>query len=122
MTWTGNRRALVRPHMITGGRAVPTHDVFDDISIIRLHEDAEHRDDVALMAPEPRRVLQLCRFGGLSVAEIAAHLRLPVTAVKVLLSDLLDTGHIIATHQITPAPRDHSHDFLERVLSGLRNL
>ncbi|WNV85017.1 DUF742 domain-containing protein [Umezawaea sp. Da 62-37] len=100
---------------------MPRHDVFGDISIVRVHEDALHRDDIVLLAPEPRRVLSLCRFGGLSVAEIAAHLRLPVTAVKVLLCDLLDSGHIIAIEPITPMPRV-SPDILERVLHGLRRL
>ena len=121
MSEIGGRRALVRPHVILRGRGVPSHDVFHDISIVRVNEDTVHRDHVVLLAPEPRRVLTLCRFGGLSVAEIAAHLRLPVTAVKVLLCDLLDSGHIIAVDQITPSPRV-SRDILERVLHGLRRL
>jgi len=123
MSEFGSRRELVRTHVILGGRGVPRHDVFHDISIVRVADEALHRADTVLLAPEPRRVLTLCRFGGLSVAEIAAHLRLPITAVKVLLCDLLDSGHIIAVEQITPAPRDHrSHEFLERVLDGLRRL
>jgi len=121
MSTGGGRRPLVRLHVITGGRGVPRHDVFDDISIVRLREDRVRRDDVVLLGPEPRRVIDLCRFGGLSVVEIAAHLRLPIAAVKVLLCDLFDSGHIKATEQISPDARV-SPDLLERVLNGLRNL
>jgi DNA-binding IclR family transcriptional regulator len=54
-----------------------------------------------------------------SVAEIAAHLRLPAAVTKVLLSDLVDCGAVTAR-----APRGHDtptdRSLLEAVLDGLR--
>jgi hypothetical protein len=62
--------------------------------------------------------LELCD-GPTSVAEIAAHLRLPAVITKVLLSDLVDCGavtaHAPAFHDM---PTDRS--LLEAVLDGLR--
>jgi hypothetical protein len=50
----------------------------------------------------------------------AAHLRLPVSLVVVIASDLVDTGHL----QIRSAPRHTPPpaELLEKVLDGLRKL
>lgn len=55
----------------------------------------------------------------MSVAEIAAHLKLPAAVTKVLLSDLLDCG------ALTTKPPEYHHiptdrALLEAVLDGLR--
>jgi Protein of unknown function (DUF742). len=71
-----------------------------------------------VLGPEHTTALGLCH-GPTSVAEIAAHLRLPAVVTKVLLSDLVDCGALTARQ-----PRHH-HDstdrsLLEAVLDGLR--
>ena len=72
----------------------------------------------AISAPDHAMALGLCG-GPTSVAEIAAHLRLPAVVTKVLLSDLVDCGAVTAR-----APRRHSDPtdraLLEAVLDGLR--
>jgi hypothetical protein len=62
--------------------------------------------------------LGLCD-GPTSVAEIAAHLRLPAVVTKVLLSDLVDCGALTARQ---PRRHDNTTDrsLLEAVLDGLR--
>jgi hypothetical protein len=56
-----------------------------------------------------------------SVAEVAAHLDLPVGIVRVLLGDLLDKA-VIRVRNPEPAA-DHLHDDLfEAVINGLRAL
>ncbi|WP_315987093.1 DUF742 domain-containing protein [Actinomadura sp. HBU206391] len=99
---------------MTGGRAHPTRNIFDLVTLmIVVYDDA--RD----LSPEKRRVMELCRGGALSVAEIAAHLRLPVSVTKVLLSDLVDSGHI-TTRAGAPQAEAPDHQLLQEVLDGLR--
>ena len=114
MTRRRHERALVRPHVVTGGRAHPTRNIFDLVTLmIVVH------DDVTDLSLEKRRVMELCRGGALSVAEIAAHLELPVSVTKVLLSDLVDGGHI-TTRAATPEAEAPDYQLLQEVLDGLR--
>jgi DNA-directed RNA polymerase specialized sigma24 family protein len=107
-------RALVRPHVVTGGRAHPTRNIFDLVTLV-----FGISDEVTGLNPETRRVMDLCRGGVLSVAEIAGHLALPVGIVKVLLSDLVDSGHI-AIRAPAPDARLPENRLLREVLDGLR--
>jgi DNA-directed RNA polymerase specialized sigma24 family protein len=109
-----HERALVRPHVVTGGRAHPTRNTVELVTLVT----AAH-DQVAGLSPEKRRAMQLCRGGSLSVAEVAAHLSLPISVTKVLISDLVDSGHILAQ---TPAARAElpQMEILQEVLDGLR--
>jgi hypothetical protein len=55
------------------------------------------------------------------VAEIAARSDLPLSVVRVLLTDLLDAGHIRVAKP--PAPQDMpSENVLREVIDGLRAL
>ncbi|GAB3674817.1 DUF742 domain-containing protein [Saccharopolyspora tripterygii] len=108
-------RALVRPHVVTRGRARPTRNTFEMDTQIYAVRDASP----GAAGPEMRRVLRLCRDDAKSVAEVAGHLRLPMSVTKVLLGDLLDSGHIVtrsAQHDLQ-AP---DLDLLQNVLDGLR--
>jgi hypothetical protein len=69
--------------------------------------------------PQQRALLEMCG-GMLSLAEAAAYLRLPVSIVVVIASDLVDSGHL----QVRSAPRHSppSAELLEKVLDGLRKL
>jgi hypothetical protein len=109
-----HERALVRPHVVTGGRAHPTRNIFDLVTLV-----IATRDQVGGLSPEKRRVMELCRGGALSVAEVAGHLGLPVGIIKVLLSDLVDSGHL-ATRASAPEARLPGDDLLREVLDGLR--
>ncbi|MFE3703413.1 DUF742 domain-containing protein, partial [Nocardia tengchongensis] len=70
-------------------------------------------------SPDARRILQIARRGVLTPAELAAYLDLPPSVVKILVVDLLDSGHL--TH---PAPVEAlpGQALLEEVLHGLRAL
>jgi hypothetical protein len=71
------------------------------------------------MSPEKCRIVELCKGGVLSMAEVAGHLSLPVSVVKVLLSDLVDTGHILARAAEPPVELPDEQILLE-ILNGLR--
>lgn len=108
------KRPLVRLHVVTGGRAHPTRNVFDLVTLVTTV-----RTTVTGLSPEQRRVVELCRGGSLSVAEIAGHLELPISVTKVLLSDLVDSGHL-ATRSVSPSSQRPSAALLQEVLDGLR--
>lgn len=114
----GRVRALVRPYVVTGGRAHPSGKVLDHATLIRVVRSGDDR-----LGPEQRRLMALCQGGQLSVAEVAAYLVLPLTVTKVLLSDLIDSGHIVADESmaLTQAQRPDPQ-LLEEVLRGLRAL
>ncbi|WP_374984827.1 DUF742 domain-containing protein [Streptomyces fradiae] len=104
---------LIRPYTVSGGRTRPTA-ALDLLSLVM----ATGAPPPAPLGPEHTTALGLCH-GPTSVAEIAAHLRLPAVVTKVLLSDLVDCGALTARQ-----PRHH-HDstdrsLLEAVLDGLR--
>ncbi|WP_016908451.1 DUF742 domain-containing protein [Streptomyces xiaopingdaonensis] len=121
---------LVRPYAVTGGRSRPTRNTLDLITVVRVRNVPS--PPVALppteLSPEQERVVALCRDGGLTVAEIAAQLSLPVSVTKVLVSDLVDGGLVTAqapqppTDLLAPAYAQQTDALLERVLDGLRNL
>lgn len=110
-------RRLVPAYLATAGRARPTRNTLDRLTV--LHGAA----DPATSGPRPeeRRLLELLRPGALSLAEAAAHLRLPVSVVKVLVADLVDAGHLRARAPIPDAELP-DRQILEKVLDGLRTL
>jgi len=111
-------RGPVRPYVITGGRSRPSRNVLALESLVsavpgaRVEPAGLNREHQAILAI----TVQL-----LSVAEIAAHLRLPISVVKVLVGDLWDLG---AVQVIPPAPQAERlpTTLLEEVLVGLRQL
>lgn len=73
------------------------------------------------LAPEPAAILDLCRERALAVAEIAAHLDLPVSVVKVLCGDLLEDSTILvrAPLEVRETP---DASLLQKVIDGIRRL
>lgn len=104
---------LIRPYAVSNGRTRPTRDL-DLVSLVV----ATGKVPAGRLDPEHARALGLCDTPA-SVAEVAAHLRLPVMVTKVLLSDLVDCG---ALNTRAPWSPDDPHDpyLLEAVLDGLR--
>jgi hypothetical protein len=55
------------------------------------------------------------------VAEIAAHLAVPLGVARVLVADLLDEGLVTVQATLSDdASTDERRELIERVLSGLR--
>ncbi|MFE1438752.1 DUF742 domain-containing protein [Streptomyces sp. NPDC058739] len=104
---------LVRPFTISNGRTRPSV-AFDLMSQVM----ATGVTPLGQPGPEHSLALDLCR-APISVAEVAAHLKLPAAVTKVLLSDLVDCG------ALTTKPPEFHHNptdraLLEAVLDGLR--
>jgi hypothetical protein len=102
----------------TGGRTRPDYDLAIE-ALVSTSERGRERD--AAVLPEHRSICGLC-METRSVAEIAAHLRLPLGVVRVLIGDMAGLG-LVMIHQSGLVMGDRpSLAFLERVLSGLRRL
>lgn len=105
---------LIRPYTVNAGRTRPTVDL-DLLSLVITTGEATREMDL-----EHVRVLGLCHTP-ISVAEVAAHLRLPVIVAKVLLADLVDCEAMA-----TRAPRATSGStdrvLLEKLLDGLQRI
>lgn len=108
-------QGLVRAYVVTDGRAHPTRTTLDIVTLV----NAAASGPLSGLTPEQRAVTELCRGGALSVAEVAGHLGLPLSVTKVLISDLIDSGHIIARAAI-PQAELPAAQLLQEVLNGLR--
>ncbi|MFJ3789981.1 DUF742 domain-containing protein [Kitasatospora sp. NPDC090091] len=115
---------LVRPYAVTRGRTRPSGREFDLIALVvtDLPDPAEEPGAPDLpVGPEQAAILDLCRGDGLSVAELAADLDLPLGVVRVLLGDLLAAGSIRVTRPVPPALLPDER-ILQEVIGGLRAL
>ncbi|MEU1813384.1 DUF742 domain-containing protein [Micromonospora aurantiaca (nom. illeg.)] len=108
---------VVRPYAMTRGRAA-AKDRHNVISLVVATTRAAPPHEVGI-APEHVSIVNLCQRP-LAVAEVAAHLSLPLGTVRVLLDDLLARRLVRVTD---PAPTNLPHDdVFEALLNGLRAL
>ncbi|MFE2011042.1 DUF742 domain-containing protein [Streptomyces sp. NPDC059491] len=114
---------LVRPYAMTGGRTKPgpSNVRFDLIALVVVDDDLPGPGDEALLGPEHRSLLTLCRAETQSVAELAADADLPVGVVRVLLGDLLESGFVRVSRPVPPAQLPDER-ILREVIDGLRAL
>ncbi|MFD7921366.1 DUF742 domain-containing protein [Streptomyces sp. NPDC059740] len=115
MTPGRDSRRLVPTYLATAGRTHPTRNTLDRLTVL----SATHPYPPDDAAPARRRLVQLLQGGALTLSEAAAHLGLPVSVVRIVVADLVDSGQVAARAPIPPAEK-HDRQLLERVLSGLR--
>ncbi|WP_237404942.1 DUF742 domain-containing protein [Actinacidiphila reveromycinica] len=106
---------MVRPYVRTGGRSRPSRDVRLESLVIAAPAPVQG------LEPDARRVFALCRGGVMAVAEIAAALELPPSVVRILVSGLIDSGHLAAPTRRSRADAP-SIELLKEVLHGLRSI
>ena len=109
---------LVRPFAVTRGRAGKD---LHSLDILTLVMAARSEADITVLDREYREILRLCQHQALSVAEIAAHLNLLLAAVKVLVSDLIESGYL-TYRSPQPAVGWPDIQLLQAVLDGVRKL
>ncbi|MEU7072928.1 DUF742 domain-containing protein [Streptomyces narbonensis] len=111
---------LVRSYVVTGGRAQPSRNHFDHITLITLSASSR-RLNRAPLNPEQLAILDALARTSQSVVELAALLGLPVSVMRILLSDLMESGHITTQQRITHTAAPDLK-MLEDVLAGLHRL
>ncbi|MEU1472528.1 DUF742 domain-containing protein [Streptomyces sp. NPDC005761] len=107
---------MVRPYVRTGGRVRPRQNVLLESVVIAAPSPTGE------LGPDARRVMSLFSvgLGGLAVADIAAALQLPPSTVRILVSSLMDSGHLASP--AAAANDQPENDLLQKVLDGLREL
>jgi hypothetical protein len=107
---------VVRPFIVTGGRTRPVDE--------RLHmETVVTASPAALSAPlgfERRHIVEICQRP-LSVAEVAASLKVPRGVARVLVADLVAERLLVVHERLTLADYP-SRELLERIRDGVRAL
>ncbi|KUL41848.1 DUF742 domain-containing protein [Streptomyces regalis] len=115
-----NPSGLERYYVLTKGRSGPGGSASSlDVATLIVSRTSP----VPGMQHEHEEILRRCR-DPLSVAELGAHLGLPFNILAVLLTDLLEAGHVEARDPIPAhhAGRGPDLALLEEVLSGLERL
>jgi hypothetical protein len=118
MNVDGFRDHPVRSYVLTGGRAHPSRNTLRPETLVCAALD-DGREPPRAAGRHEQAVLDTCQ-GTLAVAEIAAYLRLPVSLSAVIVSDLVDAGHLVVRSGVAHGLPDT--DLLEEILDGLRKL
>ncbi|MFJ3363581.1 DUF742 domain-containing protein [Streptomyces anthocyanicus] len=109
--------SFVRTYAVTGGRSQPRHPLALETTL-----EAGRGRSGPDQVEECRQIIALCRERQRTVAELAGRLGRPVTAVKVLLSDLLDADALVLPVTAPYSSSDDGKDpqLLTAVVVGLR--
>lgn len=110
---------VVRPYALTRGRTRPGRADLPMEALVRSVPGAN--DPVG--TSERRRILELTGERILSVAELSAHLSLPLGVVRVVVGDLADEG-LVVVHTGSPSTAAPATNLkvLESVLNGISSL
>jgi hypothetical protein len=113
---TTMRSLRVRPYAITGGRTRPRHHLLVETLISVPNYDPQFS---ASLLPESQALYERARETT-SIAELSAHLTIPLGVIRVLLSDLAASEMVF----IHPTGYSYSYDqnILGRILDGLKKL
>jgi hypothetical protein len=107
---------VVRPYTLTGGRTAPKVELPVEATLRREASGAGDPSDANLV-----RILEVCDKR--SVAEVSAHVHMPIGVVRVLLGDLIEQGHVRVQATLTAeSSQDERRELIERTLRGLRTL
>jgi hypothetical protein len=107
---------VVRPYTLTGGRTAPKVELPVEATLRRESNGSEEPTDANLLS-----ILEVCDKR--SVAEVSAHVKMPIGVVRVLLGDLIVQGHVRVQATLTAnSSQDERRELIERTLRGLRTL
>ena len=117
---TDDGASLVRPYARTGGRTKPGREL-DLEALVLPTANGREAWESPLLSPEHNTVIEICQRS-VSVAEIAAQLRVPLGVARVIIADMDDLG-LVEVHKTAASDGDERDPaFLRRVLSGLQRL
>jgi uncharacterized protein DUF742 len=107
---------VVRPYTLTGGRTAPKVELPVEATLRREAGGSEVPTDANLAL-----ILDVCHQR--SVAEVSAHVHMPIGVVRVLLGDLIEQGYVHVQATLTAdSSQDERRELIERTLRGLRTL
>ncbi|WP_328373529.1 DUF742 domain-containing protein (plasmid) [Streptomyces sp. NBC_00445] len=109
---------MVRSHTVIGPDLPPPSVQLDLVTLLSVDPTVERSG----LRAQAQRVMALCAPGVLSVAEVAAHLQMPGSVVRVLVAELVASGHLLIADPVVPVAQLHDVPFLEKVLDGIRRI
>lgn len=106
---------FVRPFVVTGGR---TRSQVDGLRFETLVQSTglAGRD----LRFEAGRVFELCQEA-MAIAEVSAHLGMPTGTVKVVVGDLIQSGHV-EIHRVVETSTSADVQLISRLIEGVRKL
>jgi hypothetical protein len=109
----------VRPYALTGGRTRSHHELPIEAMVRSTLRGLSLASRLSL---ERKRIVTMCTVP-LAIAEISAHLHIPLGVARVLVGDMTGEG-LLETNQapLTRAGNRPDVKLLERVLDGLQAL
>jgi len=107
----------LRPYLLTGGR---THADVEGLVFETLVEKANQTVDKSGLRFESAKVVDMCD-DPISVAEISAHMSIPLGATMVLIGDLIASNHLIS-HRTINAASDAGVSLVTRIIAGVKQL
>lgn len=106
--------SLLRPYLLTSGRAKPVdHTLEIETQVVTSDRGVASRQSLTF---EHKDIVELCRTT-MSVAEVAARLGLHIGVTRVLVADLAALGHVIVCRPAAALNQDLG--MIERVIRGL---
>lgn len=106
---------FVRPFLVTTGRTKASVEGLRFETLITA--TAKSGDDLRF---EPARVHALCSEA-IAIAEVSAELGMPIGTAKVVVGDLIDSGHI-ELHKMIDANESEDIQLISRLIDGVRRL
>ncbi|HWH00182.1 MAG TPA: DUF742 domain-containing protein [Pilimelia sp.] len=113
------RGALVRPYAVTRGRTEPRQDIAIEAVLVATPTG---RQEARFAGHDKNRIAVMCDERPLSLAELAAYVRLPLGVTRVLVADMVADGLLKLRNAAPAQGYQERMNLLERVLSGLRRI
>ena len=110
---------LVRPYAMTGGRTRSSGAEIPLEALVIVTDEGRQR--AMGLAWEHRAIVELCA-SPMSVAEVSAHLKVPLGVARVLVGDMAAEGLVEMSGASGNEQAPNDLNLLERVLNGLRAL
>ena len=107
----------LRPYLLTGGR---TRSAVDGLAFETLVEKGSEAARADQLRFENAKLLDLCD-APISVAELSAHLSIPLGSTMVMIGDLIASGHLLS-HRTINAASDAGVSLVTRIIAGVKQL
>ncbi len=104
-----------RPYVVTGGNTRPEGAVAIETLVETVPAEAMG------LRFEKERVAQLASSAPLSVAELSAHLKMPIGTTMVLVGELIGTG-TLRSHQTSTSSDLSDLNIMTRIINRVREL
>ena len=113
------RGHLIRPYTFTRGRTEPTREVAIEAVLVATPQG---RQEAPFAGRDKQLIADLCDRQPQSLAEVAAHTRMPLGVARVLVAEMVTEDLLTLNDTTVNDTYAERMDLLEKVLDGLRKL